>query len=307
MPKTFDQYLAESGQQSTADALRRSGQYGQAESQYNSTGSYNPNGGSSSGGNGNFNDILSSSIQQFKQANQPIVDSLNSSIPTLQKGFETQRQNLEAQRGTLKDQYDTLISGLKNQQTQGVNRQTVATNNELGKRGIVGSSGVAQQEIINATEPINQNYSNLIAQTGNQGAQAQQQITQQQGQLTTDEANALQNVQNAIAQYQSTGNINALQAAQAQYQAAQQQAQFEKNYALQQAQQQQAAQLALQQFNQISLPTAQAQIKDINSQIASRNKTSNTSANEAKLLQQIFGGNTGASTQSSRPPLSSFG
>jgi hypothetical protein len=71
----------------------------------------------------------------------------------------------EATKAPLIQRYNDLIASIKGNQTTAENRQTLTTNNELGRRGITGSSGLAQQEITNAVNPITQQYTGLIKDT----------------------------------------------------------------------------------------------------------------------------------------------
>lgn len=85
-----------------------------------------------------------------RQQNQPVV------------------QSYEASKAPLQQRYKDLIDSIKGNQQIAENRQTVTTNNELGKRGITGSSGVAQQELTNAVNPITQQYTGMIKDSTNQ-------------------------------------------------------------------------------------------------------------------------------------------
>lgn len=75
-----------------------------------------------------------------KKANEPIVSAL------------------QGQQQPLKDRYEKLLASIKGNQQIAENRQTVTTNNELGKRGISSNSGLYQQEMTNALNPIGQAY-----------------------------------------------------------------------------------------------------------------------------------------------------
>lgn len=69
------------------------------------------------------------------------------------------------QSEALNKRYDALIQSIKDRGQQAVNKQTIITSNELGKRGILGSSSLAGQEIQNSTEPVRQQYVGIEAQT----------------------------------------------------------------------------------------------------------------------------------------------
>lgn len=80
-----------------------------------------------------------------KQANQPVISSLQSQQPGLA------------------DKYKQLVDSIKGNQTLDTNRQTTTTANELGKRGLTSDSGVYQQEMTNALTPIDTQYAGLTA------------------------------------------------------------------------------------------------------------------------------------------------
>lgn len=96
--------------------------------------------------NTNFEDLANKAIQMNQQAVQPAVTAL------------------QATKQPLQDRYTALLSQIKNNQSIAENRQTVTTNNELGARGILPSSGLAQQTLTNAVNPITQEYSSEYAQ-----------------------------------------------------------------------------------------------------------------------------------------------
>lgn len=96
---------------------------------------------------GNFEDIANRAIQMNTQAVQPVITSL------------------QASKQPLVDRYNALLGQIKNNQSVAENRQTVTTNNELGARGILPSSGLAQQTLTSALNPITQDYNSTYAQT----------------------------------------------------------------------------------------------------------------------------------------------
>ncbi len=116
----------------------------------------------------------SSVLDSAKQVRQFNIDSNQPAI-----------QSLEASKSPLQDRYKNLLDTIKGNQTVAENRQTVTTNNELGRRGISGDSGIAEQEITNAVNPITQAFTGQY-----KDASAQQGID-------------LSAIQNAIAQLQS--------------------------------------------------------------------------------------------------------
>ncbi len=95
-----------------------------------------------------LNKAIESSVQKYKEAIQPAIKTIESSIDPLKK------------------RYTELLTSIKGQGTTAVNQQTAVTSAELGKRGILGSSTLAGQEIQKATEPVRQQWAGLEANTG---------------------------------------------------------------------------------------------------------------------------------------------
>lgn len=90
-------------------------------------------------------------IQDFyKKQNEPVISA------TL------------ATKAPLEQRYKDLLASIKGNQQIAENRQTVVTNNELGKRGITGSSTLAGQELTNALNPITSQYTGMYKDTANQ-------------------------------------------------------------------------------------------------------------------------------------------
>ena len=219
MAQPYDQYMAEHGLQSTLDEQRRNFTYEAAKGKYESGGGVaGQSSGGGGGGGASYDEILKAAIKAQQEANQPAVSSLEASKPTTQKLFEQQGQYLQSQVQPMEQRYQSLLNSIKGQQTTDVNKQTLVTNNELGKRGITGSSGLAQQEIQSATEPINQYYTGQYASTGSDREAAIAALNQQITQNPMQEQQALDQINNAIAQLQSGGNQAAITGALSQYQ-----------------------------------------------------------------------------------------
>lgn len=140
-------------------------------------------------------------IQQFQvEANQPAINTLQGQVPKLQ------------------DQYSKLLETIKGQGSVATNAQTLATSNELGRRGIMPSSGLGEQSIASALLPVTTQYANLEANTG-LGQQkdlmdiANQIATLQRGDPTSAMSGAtsiigLQNQANQLAQQSSQFGVN---------------------------------------------------------------------------------------------------
>jgi len=261
MAKSFDAYMAESGRQGDLDQLRKNFGYDSAKSQYESSGSYGsqPNTSSvqsSSYAQPNFESTLSRAMEIQKQAAQPAISSLQASIPEIQKSYTSQTQYAKGQVSNLESRYKTLLDSIKTNQAGAETTAIKTTSQELGRRGIVGSSGVADVAMQEAVNPIKAQYSNLLSQTGVSQEADIAAANQQISNLGFAETEATRNVNNAIAQLQSattTAGVNQalqqLQLAQTDLQNQQQASQFA-------AQQAQADKI----YNTISLPESQYNI-----------------------------------------------
>ena len=206
--------------------------------------------------------IIKRAIEMQQEANKPAVASLEAGIPEIQKTYQTARTQTEGQRKPLEDRYANLISEIKGQSAQMVNRQTVSTANELGRRGIVGG-GMYDQSFADSLNPINENSARLIKDTGISQEQSIQGINKLLADLTGQETSATRDVRNAIAQLQSGAASTGIQQGNQQYQ-------FNTNQAMQQQQMEEEARqrsiqnalaqsqqnFAQQQYNQTTLPTS---------------------------------------------------
>lgn len=237
---------------------------------YGSGGSSSSSGGSSL----NFDDIVKKTIELQKQANQPAVDSLNASIPEINTQYSGAIQRAEGQRKPLEDRYANLIGEIKGNQTSSENRQTVSTRNELGRRGLVGG-GLYDQTLTDAVNPITQQYTGMLKDTGIAQEQGLASITDLIANLTGQQVNATRGVQNSIAQLQSGAASTGIQQGIGQYntqvQQAEQQRQAEENarqQAIQNALAQSQQNFAQQQYNQITLPESKLQQQTLQKQLS---------------------------------------
>lgn len=146
---------------------------------------------------------IAEATKRQQEAIQPAIQSFESTRPEITQKYEQARTQLKGQQQTLTDRYKNLLDSIKNNQTTAENRQTLVTNNELGKRGITGSSTLAQQEITNAVNPITQQYTSMAKDTGIAQEDAIQNIVNQLSGLTTNETADQRAITNAIASLQS--------------------------------------------------------------------------------------------------------
>ncbi len=136
----------------------------------------------------------------YKTANAPIISTL------------------QGQSSKLDQTYQDLVSNIKGIGQDQVNSATLNTNNELGRRGILSSSGLYQKDLTSAISPYqNATKSNLIA--------AEQGYNSDSGNLAMEIANAQAgNPANSLATSSNLASL-AAQIAQSQYQSPLQSAQ----------------------------------------------------------------------------------
>lgn len=124
----------------------------------------------------------------------------------------------EASKTPLQDRYKSILDQIKGNQTSSENRQTLATNTELGKRGLASTSGVGQQELVNAVNPITAAY------------------TGKYGEVAAQRESDIAEIQKAIAMLQSGNPAASIQAGIGINQSVQSANQFEQEMAMRQAQ-----------------------------------------------------------------------
>lgn len=168
------------------------------------TPSYSSGGGSSSSTSSTDPMALAQQMIKLQQeANQPAIQSLQGQIPETQAKYAQTRTQLQSQQPSIEQRYQNLLDQVKGNQQIAENRQTLTTNNELGRRGITGSSGIAQQEITNAVNPITQQYTGMAKDTSLAREDSLKQLQDQIANLTPQETADTRAINNAIAQLQS--------------------------------------------------------------------------------------------------------
>jgi len=292
MGKTFSQTLAESGRQSTIDSLRRSGQFNAAESEFNAGRGPYVGSSSSGGGGSSYEDSVRRALEMQREAAKPQIASLREGIPEIQQQFETGRQQLKTQQGGLEERYQSLLEDLGRQRGVQETSQTRTTSRELGRRGIVGSSGVADTALTQALDPIRERFASLTKDVGLSREQDIEGIRNAIAQLVGQETSQVRGVKNAIAQLLSGDFGTASTLALNRVQQEEQSRQFDINNQLakQLAEQtQQERTLAEKIFQQISLPNSQ-------SEIAKRSADVTSSAGSGTMSLQDFISSLGTGT-----------
>ena len=289
--KTFEQTLAETGRQSTLDELRRTGQFDAAKSAFEAGGGPFRVSGSFSGpsaGAPDFESTVRRSLELQKEATAPAVQSLQASVPETRAAFQTRREQLEAKRSPLQTRFDNLMSDIKGRQTQEETAATRVTSRELGRRGITGSSGVAERELAGAVSPIRERFAGLARDIGLGREEALQGLEEQITGLVPAETQAVRAITNAIAQLQAGGAQAGIQTALDRMRLAQQQSQFDVTQGAQSKQDELARRI----FEEVTLPESAATIANIKSLIAERGRGAG-GGDELAALGAIFGGTGG--------------
>lgn len=137
----------------------------------------------------------------------PAIDSYNQTKPEIQNLYATERTRLEGDKQPLQDRYKVLLDSIKGNQTTEENRQTLTTNNELGRRGISSDSGLYQQQMTDTLNPITSKYANLTKETSLAQEGGLKGISDAIAALVPKESQDLRSITQAIADLQAnTGN-----------------------------------------------------------------------------------------------------
>ena len=169
--------------------------------------------GGSSGMSGSSGDLVSQAQQlqkMYSEANQPAISSLQASIPTIGQRFAQTGEYLKGKYTDLKSYYDGLLASITGKGQQAEQDVTTATSQELGRRGISAESGLFGQTVNKAVQPVRQAFAGDINQMGFTSKSALGDLLNQISGLPTAQTEEEQKVQQAIAQLQAGGNVNAI-------------------------------------------------------------------------------------------------
>lgn|SRR3990167_5499880 len=226
--------------------------------------------GSTSGGQtGGFEQTVQRALDMTRQAYQPAVSSLQAGMPEISQRFETQKQQLQAEVEPLQQRYQRLLDQIKGSEQQSVQRESIAQANELGRRGILPSSGLYEQTVSKALQPINEQFGGLTADVGFQQEAGLRNLQNLISNLPLQQTEAQRAVQNAVAQLQAGGGQNAIQTALGLLGQQQSAEQFGHTYGLQQQQ----ADLARRVFEETTRPESQANIQKLLASLSIGGKT----------------------------------
>lgn len=219
-------------------------------SQFTGGGSSN----SSSNNQSSQEDTIRRAIQMQQEANQPAIQSLQAQIPEQQKAIETRQSQLQAETTPLTERYNNLISTITNTGKRLEEQQTRITSGEMGKRGLLGSSTLAQQELQNAITPITEKYTGMATDAGLDRESALRDLASQITNLGLSGTEQQRAITNAIAQLQAGAGSQGIQTGLAQQQAQTQQSQFNAQQAFQQSQAEKDREWQKLLYNTIQLP-----------------------------------------------------
>lgn len=195
---------------------------------------------------------FSQARQQQMEAVRPGAEIIAGQYPEITADFARQRQALEAEKNPLVARYDNLIAQINGRGTSAINRQSIATQGELGRRGI--SGGLADQTLANALNPIESEYAGLVKDTGFERERSLRDLLNQIAGLTTQETSAKRGVLNSIAGLLTGAGQAAIPQAQQAQQFDYQKEQDKRANDIQER----AAKLAERQFNEVTLPQSKA-------------------------------------------------
>jgi len=235
-----------------------------------------------SSGGGDYNSFLQSQQEMQRAAIQPAIQSLQASQPEITAKYTGAKTRLQDSIAPLTERYNNLIAQIKGTGQTSVNRQTVVTANELGKRGIEGSSTLAGQEIQNAVSPIEQQTQGLVKDTGYAQEADIRDINSQMAGLSDAEIGANRDITSQIAQLQASGGQSAIQGA-------------IERLRQQQSQADNAAQLALQQAGlgettRSNKASEALRLMELNKPSVTQTQGNKDQATKQSLLNDISGG-----------------
>lgn len=102
-----------------------------------------------------FREATNRQLEAARQAQQMQIEANKPAI-----------ESLTAHKTGLDQKYAELLQSIDASQNVAVDKQTLATNNEMARRGLSADSGVSQQEQARAVAPVTAEFGQLKAQTG---------------------------------------------------------------------------------------------------------------------------------------------
>lgn len=162
-------------------------------------------------------------FQQFQiEANQPIVQSLQGQIPTTQAAYAQKGQALESQKGNLEQRYQSVLQSLSASENKETQSAQLASAREFGKRGVPLSSGAYDQYLAGQVNPVSEYYAAQKAGQGANFADLQSQLGNLIAQNPIQQQQAIDQINQAIAQLKAGNPGESVQSALQQVQLMQQ-------------------------------------------------------------------------------------
>jgi hypothetical protein len=82
------------------------------------------------GASGNYGDIAAQALELQRKANEPVVQSLQASLPEISAKYQTERTRLQDSQPSLEQRYDNLITEIKGNQVKEESRTNIANSQE---------------------------------------------------------------------------------------------------------------------------------------------------------------------------------
>jgi len=172
---------------------------GQKSGQWSDYNSYLAAGGNNKQTPGQAQDA---NIQKMVSANmsavQPAIKSYQDQIPETQAAYAQRREQLEAEKTPLQERFANLLNRVKGTFEGQKTMATTTTNNELGRRGIVSSSGIADREMQGALNPIMEREGQAYTDIGLEQESAMRNLENMMNNLTTEEQSSIRQILNSI-------------------------------------------------------------------------------------------------------------
>lgn len=166
---------------------------------------------------GSQEDTIRRAIEMQREAAQPAIQSLQAGIPEVQQATQARTTQLEAEKAPLTARYENLINTIKQTGQRATEQQTRITSGELGKRGIVGSSTLAQQELQNVITPLTEKYLGLEKDTSLERESSLRDLVNQITNVGLSGTEQQRSIQNAIAQLQAGAGASGITTGISQY------------------------------------------------------------------------------------------
>lgn len=235
--------------------------------------------------------------QEALNAVRPAAESLAGQYGEVGQAYQQGREFLQGEKDPLESRYANLIDQITGRKTSAINRQTTATSNELGRRGI--SGGLAEQTLADAVNPLETEFGTLLKDVGFEREKSLRDLMKQITDLTTQETADKRSIRQSVADLIANTSLGGLQTGRQDYtQAAQSRIDQDRfNYQKEQneianALAQKAANLQQSIFDKIDLPQSEVAIRKALADLA------DTGSSGGAGLGATFGSNAPQPTSS---------